>query len=146
MQNPQNHRGFATYKVAAQAAEATHVHAIYNAQNEQQQGAIYAPLCFALKAAPNLLFYCSVHCLFRVNLLFQVLIIFTFHLKIKVMITIKALDLTSIAVAAEMALSRLKENGAKVEVELQAAQNLKKQLYKIQWDEDAELMIEELPF
>lgn len=62
------------------------------------------------------------------------------------MIKIKAIDLVSVAVAAEIWFKKQNEITNSFALELKKATKLKKELYKTNWDEDAELMIEELPF
>lgn len=58
-------------------------------------------------------------------------------------IKIEAIDLTSIAVAAEI---WLKKNNTfdQFTKELEAATRLKKAMYKVSWDADAELTIKEV--
>lgn len=62
------------------------------------------------------------------------------------MIKIKAIDLLSIAIGAEVLYKKYNKQHHTFNAELDAAFNLKKALYKVNWDDDAELMIEELPF
>lgn len=62
------------------------------------------------------------------------------------MIQIKAIDLVSVAVAAEIWLKQKNEIFNTLSVELEAATKLKKALQKADWDEDAELIIDEAPF
>lgn len=59
------------------------------------------------------------------------------------MITIKAIDLVSIAVAAEIWFKKQNQITNSFIVELKAATELKKALYKVQWDKDAKLTINE---
>lgn len=64
------------------------------------------------------------------------------------MIKIKAIDLVEIVVAAEIWFKRQKQltDISLWEKSRENATSLKKQLYKTNWDEDAELIIEEAPF
>lgn len=62
------------------------------------------------------------------------------------MIKIKAIELVGIAVAAELWFKRQDEISHLFGLEKKAAEKLKKQLYAVQWDEDAELLIDEMPF
>ena len=62
------------------------------------------------------------------------------------LIKIKTIDLTGIAVAAEIWFKKQNEIFHNFDKELNAATTLKKALYKTNWDEETELFIDELPF
>lgn len=62
------------------------------------------------------------------------------------MIKIKEIELVGIAVAAEIWFKKQNEISKMFIKEQKAAEELKNKLYKAQWDENAELYIDELPF
>lgn len=61
-------------------------------------------------------------------------------------IKIKAIDLVGIAVAAEIWFKKINDTHHTFQIELNKAKQLKRKLREKDWDEDAELFIDEMPF